>query len=202
MAAPRDRRGVSASLGLALAYAVGVGVVSAGTQAVLAVAAQEVCERGGNRTAHRNGTDGTANCDQRSTDIVSAYILTYSAFGVVGAFLADTRFGHARTQLFSAVLWLAGLFLLSVSVQHLFGKQDEGDRAGGKYSLVALALLTTAAAFGAGWSTLSVFAGHQMPSKNRTFWFSMLYVALNVGDLIAEAGCPLIRQHFGVFTIA
>jgi POT family proton-dependent oligopeptide transporter len=194
MAAPQGRRGASTSLGLALGYAVGVGIVSAGTQAILAVAAQEVCERGGgNRTS-------AAFCDQRSTDVVSGYILTYSAFGVDGAFLADTRFGHARTQLLSAVLWLAGLLLLSIAVQHLFGKQLGGDGAGDSMSLVAAAI--TAAAFGAGWSTLSVFAGHQMPSENRTFWFSMLYIALNVGDLIAEAGCPLIRQHFGVSTVA
>ena len=153
---------------------------------MLAIASARICEK---RSGGANGTASAAACDQVGTDVVSAYILTYSAFGVVGAFLADTQFGHARTQLLSALMWLAGMLSLSIVLER-------------STTLVVVALLFTSAAFGAGWSTLSVFTGHQMPPSNKAFWFSMLYVALNVGDLIAEAGGPLIRQHFSVSVVA
>ena len=119
------------SLWLALSYSVGVGVVSAGTQAVLAIASADVCEK---MSGNVNGT-ASAECNQVGTDVVSAYILTYSVFGVFGAFLADTRFGHARTQLLSSLVWFAGMCSLSIVLKR-------------GTALVVVALLVTSAAFG------------------------------------------------------
>ncbi len=196
----RPPRG-TATLALALAYAVGVGTVSAGVQSVLALGSAGVCAEEEHPHPHSNrsgnGTAHAPNCERVGDQVVSGYILCYSLFGVAGAFLADTRVGHARAQLISSLVWLAGLLSLSTFLLSSSPSSSSPSIAGTVVSLVA-----TAAAFGAGWSTLSVFVGHQMPRDNSMFWFSMLYVCLNVGDLIAEAGCPLIRQHFSVPAVA
>lgn len=231
--------GHGVSLKLALAYAVGVGMVSAGTQSVLAIASSQVCEDAENRShpSHNSSMSPnsslistltlqkrkvtSAECAQLGNQVVSAYICCYSLFGVFGAIVADTRLGHAKTQMLSSIVWLIGIASLSYVLSEQYSESHFKLKSDSTFVFFAVgSLVVTSAAFGAGWSTLSVFVGHQMPNQTKNehtsggmesnngngsstnmFWFSMLYIALNIGDLLAEAGCPMIRQYFSVSAV-
>ena len=195
----RTKRGGGCIIALVLAYAVGVGAVSAGIQAVLAIFFAEDLGQ----------SEGAA------ARLVASYICVYSLFGVAGGLLSDFRgWGAYRVQLVGCAVWFCGALGVTLCLRYL--PPHSSARVGG----VLTSLVVVAAGFGAQWSTVSVFVGDQVSFSSggggsgsgnagngggkwsAATWFALYYAALNAGDLLAEGGCPALRQYGSVFDVS
>ena len=125
--------------------------------------------------------------EAKSSSLVGTALGMIYISAIVGGYIADKLIGHYRTAFIGSILMVLGSFILTISKTE---------------NLLFIGLAFISISTGLIKSNMSSFLGNfydksHLSDSHRDFGFSIFYVGINLGGLIALFFASSLKDHFG-----